>query len=234
MKKIKVTFRGTTLSLFAEWYESQCESGFRVERVPIGFRAIFKLLVKHGKKGAVNDKRVDFERSELRKFVDSWVSTILEQQPSLLIQSEIPASDGSSAMAEIVLTMKRAIERGPGSPRSSIDPIDAFEADKAEQKNRLRNWPRSVKNTRPTLAKKYRMAGVRASRNTLDAAIREGRGASEVISGLTSALGPSVVPLFALVDYANKTIVMTAGVGGLETVESANAAMATKTDKKTR
>ena len=212
-RQIKVDLRCDTLALVAKWLGSifTAESDQNKVKLPTDRRKFYETLIKLGMKNNTGTRRLDLDRTFAIGLVNDALSFFAKEHPHLLLQlSDHRPVHFNTAMAEIVLTIKAALNRGEGRPRA-VDPIEAYEANEQAKRTRDRASYKSDNYTSSDSAHVVAANKLGVSKNTLYSALADGRKAAAIIAEAKASLPSDAEVLFALVDYKAKTVELIAG-----------------------
>ena len=212
--QIKVNLRCDTLALVSTWLDSTFAAEPDQNKVKLSseLQRFYETLIKLGKKANNGTRRLDFDREFATRLVNAALSFFAREHPHLLLQrSDYGPGNGLAAMAEIMLAIKAALDRGEGRPRAA-DPIEAHEANERVKRTRDRaNYKPGAKYRESEPAHVVAAKKLGVSKNTLNSAVAEGRIVASVIAEAKASLPSDAEPLFALVNYDAKTVELIAG-----------------------
>ena len=205
--QIKVHLRSTTLMHVSPWLENEFNTGFDRNKLQPDMREFFDSLIKKGAMINATDtclkKRFDLDRKFAEQFVVRTLHWLDSNHPRLLLKrTDYVAGNGLTAIAEIAMDIKVALERKEGRPLA-IDPLHAYELNEREKATHKRACNNSH-NINPSHEIVANNLGV--TKNTLYSAISKGRDAAKTIAEARSSLPSDANPLFALVDSEAKTV----------------------------
>lgn len=146
---------------------------------------------------------VELGRSFAERFANATLKTLGEKNPAALLQVEPPykmPNDSDSAIAEICIAIKNALNRQKGGPQK-LDPLLAYEANLKQKRTRKRSAPGQTGDaySHELVGKEF---GV-SNKGAIAAAIAKGFATHQQIDAARSFLPPGAEVLFALTDASD-------------------------------